>query len=215
LALIGIADSEAGDPIFVYHRVVGIQECERSISALLSVHVNKAEANTLVKVVVESNTHGKVRTRVEGATTHIIVDGSAGESVFIDPICARGWIIQTGNCAVTGRFNAIFSEEIDHGYDTSDVNRREVSSVQLAVVLVKIEGEDLPNATTFVGWSLELRKHILGDLSLADGIVVIMVFAGEDVDIGVVIIPTVTTGLAKGAGKHGRGKSQDGESGGS
>jgi hypothetical protein len=86
---------------------------------------------------------------------------------------------------------------------------------RLAVVLVKIEGEDLPNAATFVGWSLELREHILGDPSLADGIVVIMVFAGEDVDIGVVIIPTVTTGLAKGTGKHGRGESQDGESSGS
>jgi hypothetical protein len=86
---------------------------------------------------------------------------------------------------------------------------------RLAVVLVKIEGEDLPNAATFVGWSLELREHILGDPSFTDGIVVIMVFAGEDVDIGVVIIPTVTTGLAKGTGKHGRGESQDGESSGS
>jgi hypothetical protein len=135
LALIGIADSEAGDPIFVYHRVVGIQECERSISALLSVHVNKAEANTLVKVVVESNTHGKVRTGVQCTTSLIIVDGSAGETVLEDPVGARDWMIQTGNCAVTGRFNAIFSEEIDHGYDTSDVNCREVSSVSVSQCL--------------------------------------------------------------------------------
>jgi hypothetical protein len=87
LALVGIANSETRHTIAVYHRVVGIQESERSISALLSVHANNAKANALVKVVVESDTHGKVRAGVECARTLIIVDGSAGESVLEYPVC--------------------------------------------------------------------------------------------------------------------------------
>jgi hypothetical protein len=42
-----------------------------------------------------------------------------------------------------------------------------------------------------------------------------MVFAGEDVDVGIVIIPIVTAGLAKWASEDRGSESEDGESGGS
>jgi len=56
--------------------------------------------------------------------------------------------------------------QVDHGNDTGDVDALEVS-----------------NTSSIVGWSLELRELSLGDLALADGIVIVLVGVGEDVDI--------------------------------
>lgn len=64
LALVDIADSEARDSIGVRHSPVDIQEGKRSVTALLSVHADNTEANTLVKVVVQSDTLRKVRAGV-------------------------------------------------------------------------------------------------------------------------------------------------------
>ena len=58
-----------------------------------------------------------------------------------------------------------------------------------------------------------MRELILGDLSLADGVVVVTVLVGEDVDVRVVIIPIVTSVFAKWASEDGGGEREDGESG--
>jgi len=86
LVLVGIADSEARDTVGIRHRAVDVQECERSITALLSVHANNAEANTLVQVVVESDTLGKVGAGVESARALVIVDCGTSEGVFKHPV---------------------------------------------------------------------------------------------------------------------------------
>jgi len=127
LTLVDIADSEAGDTIAIRHGVVGIQERERSITALLSVHANNSEANTLVKVVVESDAHGKVGAGVESARTLVVVDGGAGEGVFKDPVGASLRSFKTRNGTIAGRVDAILGEEIDHGHDTRDINSREIT----------------------------------------------------------------------------------------
>jgi len=166
LVLVGITDSEAGDTIGICHSTVDVQECERSITALLSVHANNAKANTLVQVVIESNTLGKVGAGVESARALVIINCGASEGVFENPVGTSFGSIQTLSGAVAGRVDAIFVIQVDHGNDTGDVDAVEVS-----------------NTSSIVRWSLELREHPLGDLALADGVVIVLVGAGEDVDI--------------------------------
>jgi len=60
-----------------------------------------------------------------------------------------------------------------------------------------------------------LRELALGDLSLADGVVVVVISRWEDVDICVAVIAIVTTILTKWPSKDGGSESENGESGGS
>lgn len=171
-------------PVRIRHRAVDVQECERSITTLLSVHVNKAEANTLVQVVVESDTLRKVGAGVESARALVVIDCRTSEGVFEDPVGASFGPVETLSCAVAGRVDAIFVIQVDHGHDTGDIDALEVS-----------------NTSSIVGWGLELRELPLGDLALADGVVIVsenhelalegkmdsrmylLVGTGEDVDV--------------------------------
>jgi len=166
LVLVGVTDRKSGDPIGIYHSAVDIQECLRSITALLSVHANNTEANALVKVVVESDALGKVGAGVESARALIVIDCGSDESVLVHPIRARCRIIQTGSGTIACRVDTILEIEVDHGNDTGNVDSPEVS-----------------HTASIVGWSLELRELSLGDLALADGVVIVLVVAGEDVEI--------------------------------
>jgi hypothetical protein len=197
LALVDIADSEARDSIVVRHSPVDVQERKRSVTALLSVHANNAEANTLVKVVVQSDTFGKVRAGVQSAGALVVVDCGSDESVFEDPVGASLRTIQTSNGTVAGRVDAILVVKVDHGNDTSDVDAPEVA-----------------DTSSIVGWCLELREFALGDLALADSVVVVLVAVGEDIDIAVAIIAIVASVLAEWASEDRGGKSEDGENGG-
>jgi len=197
LALVGIADSEARDSIGVGHSPVDVQECKRSVTALLSVHANNTEANTLVKVVVQSDTLGKVRAGVQSAGALVVIDCGSGESVFEDPVGARLRSLQTSTSTVAGRVDAILVVKVDHGNDTSDVDAPEVA-----------------DTSSIVGWCLELREFAFRDLALADSIVVVLVVAGEDIDFAVAIIATVASVLAEWASEDRGGESEDGENGG-
>jgi len=154
LALVGIADSKARDAILIRHCPVDIQECERSVTALLSVHADGAEATALCQIVVKSDSLRKVGARVQRARALIAVNSGSGEGVLEDPVGAGLWAVEAGNGAVAGRVDAILAVEVDHGHDTSDIDAREVS-----------------HTSAIVGWSLELRELVLGDLALADGVV--------------------------------------------
>jgi hypothetical protein len=180
LALVGIADSEARDSIVIRHSPGGVQERKRSITALLSVHANNTEANTLVEVVVQSDAHGKVRAGVQSAGALVVIDCGSGESVFIDPVGARLWAIQTSNGTVAGRVDAILVVKVDHGNNTGDVDAPEVT-----------------DTSSIVGWCLELREFPLRDLALADSVVIVLVVVGKDIDILVAIIAIVAAVLAE------------------
>lgn len=162
----------------------------------MSVHANNSETNALVKVVVESNTLGKVGAAVQSARALVVIDCGTSEGVLEDPVGAGVWSLETGNGTITSRVDAIFMEQVDHGNDASDVHAWEVT-----------------DAPSIIRWGLELRELILGDLSLADGVVVVTVLVGEDVDVRVVIIPIVTSVFAKWASEDGGGEREDGESG--
>lgn len=163
----------------------------------MSVHANNAEANTLVKVVVQSDTLGKVRAGVQSAGALVVIDCGSGESVFKDPVGARLRTIQTSDGTVAGRIDAILVVKVDHGNGTSDVDAPEVA-----------------DTSSIVGWRLELREFPLCDLALADSIVIVLVVAGEDVDTVVAIIAIVASVLAEWASEDRGGKSEDGENGG-
>jgi len=103
------------------------------------------------------------------------------------PVGAALWAVETLSCAVAGGMDAVFEVEVDHGDDTSDVDALEVA-----------------HAAAVVAWGLELRELGLGDLSLADGPVVVFVCAGEDVDVAVGVVVSVA------AAEAGQGGSEDG-----
>ena len=197
LALVDIADSEARDSIGIRHRPVDVQERKRSVTALLSVHANNTEANTLVKVVVQSDPLGKVRAGVKSAGALVVIDRGSDESVFVDPVGARFRTIQTSNGTVASRLDAILVVKVHHGNDTSDVDSPEVA-----------------DTSSIVGWCLELREFPLRDLALADSVVVVLVATGEDVDIAVAVIAIVASVLAEWASEDRGGKSENGENGG-
>jgi len=103
------------------------------------------------------------------------------------PVGAALWAVETLSCAVAGRLDAVFEVQVDHGDDAGDVDAFEVA-----------------HAAAVVGGSLELGEFGLGDLSLADGPVVVFVGAGEDVDVAVGVVAGVA------AAEAGQGSSEDG-----
>jgi len=165
LALVDIANGEAGDTIVVWHGAVDIQERERSVTALLSVRTHEShntEASRLVKVVVKSDSLRKIGAGVQSARALVVVDGGASESVLEHPVGASFWALEACVNAVAGGVDAILVVEVDHGDNAGDVDAWEVS-----------------HAASIVVWCLEEGELILGDLSLADSVVGILVSAGE------------------------------------
>jgi len=88
-----------------------------------------------------------------------------------DPVSAALWAIETLSCAVAGGVDAVFEVEVDHCDDAGDVDPLEVA-----------------DAATVVRGGLELRELVLGDFSLADGPVVVLVGGREDVDVGAGVV---------------------------
>jgi hypothetical protein len=127
LSLVDVADRKARYAILVCHSIVGIQEGQRSITALLSVHAHDAEPSALSQVVVESDTLGKVGAGVESAGALVIVDSGAGKGVLEDPVGAGFRSVKTLSGTVTGGMDAILEVEVHHRHDTSDINPGEIS----------------------------------------------------------------------------------------
>lgn len=125
---------------------------------MLSVHANHSEADTLVQVVVEGDTQGEVGAGIKRAGALVVIDGGSSEGVFKDPVGAGLRSLETGAGAVASGVDAILVVEVDHGHNSSDINTLEV-----------------PDAATIVRRSLKLRELILGDLSLADGPIVVVI----------------------------------------
>jgi len=126
LALQGVTDGKARHSEFIWHGRVGVQECLRSITALLSVHANHSEADTLVQVVVESDTQGEVGAGIKRAGALVVIDGGSSEGVFKDPVGAGLRSLETGAGAVASGVDAILVVEVDHGHNSSDINTLEV-----------------------------------------------------------------------------------------
>jgi hypothetical protein len=195
LSLVNVADRKARNSVCIRHGIVDIQESERSITALLSIHANNAEASALGQVVVQSNTLGKVRAGVESAGALVVIDFGAGKGVLEDPVGAGFWSVEALGGTVAGGVDAILEVEVHHRNDTGDVNALEVT-----------------DASAVVGRSLEVWELALRNFALADCPVVVVVKARKDVDVRVGVIAVVTH--AEGSCENGGGKSQDGENGG-
>jgi len=127
LALQSVTDGETRDPIVVYHSPVNVQECLRSITALLSIHAHNTEADAVVQVVVESHTLGEIGAGVESAGALVVIDGGSSEGVLEDPVGASLGFLEAGADTIAGAVDAILVVEIDHGHDTSDINAGEVA----------------------------------------------------------------------------------------
>jgi len=125
---------------------------------LLGVHADGAEARALCQIVVKSDSLGKVGAGVQCARALVVVNSGSGEGVLEDPIGTGLGPFKTSNGAVTGRVDSILVVEVDHGNDTSDVNSREIT-----------------DTSSVVAWCLQLRELVLGDFTLANGVVVIFV----------------------------------------
>jgi len=161
----------------------------------LGVHADNSKASAVVQVVIESDALGEVGAGVESARALVVVKTSS-EGVLEDPVGASLWAIEALSGAVASRFDAILEVEVDHGNDTGDIDTLEVA-----------------DTSSILGWGLELRELVLGDLALADCPIIVLVGAGEDVEVRVGIISIVTH--AEWASEHAGGDSQDGENGGS
>lgn len=194
MALVGVADGEARYSKLIWLGIGSVQEGERSVTALLSIHANYSETSAVAQVVVESDTLRKVGAGVESAGPLVVVDGSTGESVLKNPVGAGFWSIETLSGTVAGRVDAILVVEVDHRHDTGDIDSLEVS-----------------HTPSIISRGLKLREFALGDLSLADGPIVVFILAGKDVDIRVGRI--IAVACAEGTSENGGGKSEDGENG--
>jgi hypothetical protein len=60
LALEGIADSEAGDTVFVWLLAVGVQKCQGSVASSLGICSERGEAGAAGEVVGECDTQWEV-----------------------------------------------------------------------------------------------------------------------------------------------------------
>jgi len=158
LSLVDVADRKARDTILIGLGVVDIQEGERSITTLLSIHANNAKASALGQVVVESDTLGKVGAGVEGARALVVIDGGASKGVLEDPVGAGLWSIEALGRAVAGGVDAILEVEVHHGNDTGDVDAREVS-----------------HTSAVVGRGLEIWELALCNFAFADRPVVVLI----------------------------------------
>lgn len=73
---------------------------------------------------------------------------------------------------------------------------------------------EVANAAAIVGRGLELGEYALGDLALADGVVVIPVAAMEDVDVLVGVIAIIAgADSSEGLGKGGISEEESGKDG--
>jgi len=171
LPALGIPHSETRDTIFVDLCVGLIQESERRISTRLGVVAwrESLEAGASSKIVLKSDVQGQVGAGVQGARTLAII--SCLEGVLEDPVGAGCRGLETALCAVAGIVDSVAEEEIDFGDNTSDIDAGEVS-----------------DASTIVGRCLEVGELVLGDLPLADGVIVVLVARWENVDVGVGVV---------------------------
>jgi hypothetical protein len=197
LVAIGIANGEARNTILVDLGVRGIQERKWGIAALLGViaRLKKLESGTgrsSLDVVLKSDVQWEIWRRVDGAAALAVIAGH--ESVLEDPVGAAGWGLETLSCAVAGGVDAVFKEEVLFGYDAGNINTGVVA-----------------NTSTVFGGGYKTRELVLGDLALADGIRVKGITAGEDVDVGIIVIVIIAE--AERTGESGGSKNEGGENG--
>jgi len=131
----------------------------------LGVHADNSKASAVVQVVIESDALGEVGAGVESARALVVIK-TGSEGVLEDPVGASLRAIETLSGAVASRFDAILEVEVDHGNDTGDIDTLEVA-----------------DTSSILGWGLELRELVLGDLALADCPIIVLVGAGEDIDV--------------------------------
>jgi len=202
LSSLNISNSKARNAILVWLSSGLIESSDRSIAPELGVHANdtsslrKTQSSAVIQIIDQGDTLGKVGAGVKRARSLPIIQAS-GESMLEYPVGAALWAIETLSCAVAGGVDAIFEVEVDHGDDAGDVDALEVA-----------------HAAAVVGGGLELGEFGLGDLSLADGPVVVFVCAGEDVDVAVGVIVLVAAAEASQGGSEDGGGEESREDGG-
>lgn len=109
------------------------------------------------------------------------------------PVGAAFWGLEAAGCAVAGIVDTVPEEEIDLGHNAGDVDAGEVA-----------------NTSAIIGGGLEARELMLGDLSSADGIVVVGITAGEHVDISVAVIVLIADAEALESGTENGGRQEEG-----
>ena len=202
LALQGVTDGEARGSKFIHHGPVNVQECLRSITALLSIHAHNTKASALVQVVVESDTLGEIGAGIESAGALVVVDSCSSEGMLEDPVGASLWSLEAGAHTIASTVDPILVVEVDHRHDTSNIDAREVAFRMLVRRNRWAANQELTDAATIMRRSLQLREFVLGHLSLADGVVVVAIGGWENVDIGIIVVPIVTTILTKWPSKN-------------
>jgi len=194
LSSLNIANCESGDTVFVWLSASDVECGDWSVASSLGVHANgssslrETQASAVVQIIDQCDILGEIGAGVQCARALSIIEASS-ESVLEDPVGAATWAVETLSCAVAGGVDAVFEVEVHHGDDAGDVDALEVA-----------------DAATVIGGCLELRELGLGDLSLADGPVVVLVCVGEDVDVGVGVVVCVAAAEAV------EGSSEDGGS---
>jgi hypothetical protein len=129
LVLVNIADSKARDSIYVRHSPVGVQEYKRSIIALLSIYADNTKANTLIKVIVQSNVLGKVRAGIKSIRALVVINYSSNKSIFKDLINIGLRTVETSSGIVIGKVNTILIIKVDHSNNTSNINALKVINI--------------------------------------------------------------------------------------
>lgn len=200
MSSLNIADSEARDTVLVWLGAGSVEGGDWGITSKLGVHANdsgslaQTQSGAVVQIIHQGDTLRKVGAGVQGARSLARIKGG-NEGMLEDPVGAALWAIETLSCAVAGGVDAVFEVEVDHCDDAGDVDALEVA-----------------DATTVVGGGLELREFVLGDFSLADGPVVVLVSGREDVDVGVGVVVSVAGAAGEGGRKDGGGE-EGGEDG--
>jgi len=171
-----------------------VEEGERSIATLLRVVIRHQllEPSASSKIVLQRNINGQIRARIQSATPLAIV--TLHEGMLEHPIRTTRRSVEAASGAVAGGMDPVASEEVYLCYDAGDVDAWEVT-----------------HAAAIIRGGLELRELVLGDLSAADGVVVVGVASWEDVDVGVGVVVLVTDAeAAEGAAEDGGGEEEGG-----
>ncbi len=136
--------------------VVCVQEGKRSVASSLGIVAGQEllEALALGSIIRKSDVHRQVRAGIESARSLSTITGHEG--VLENPVGAGFWCLEAASCAIAGALDAVTEEEVDLGHDTSDVDATVVA-----------------DAAAIVGGCLESGEFALGDVSFADGVLVV------------------------------------------
>jgi hypothetical protein len=112
------------------------------------------------KIVLKGDVRGQVWSRVKGARSLSVIQAGR-ECVLKHPVSAGFWGVEATSCTIAGTVNAVLEKQVDLSDNAGDVDAGGVA-----------------HAAAVIGGSLKAGELVLGDLSSADGVVVVCITAG-------------------------------------